>query len=144
MPSGGHNRFKPTDAQRAQVEALRAYGAPLPHICQFVLGKNGQPISVKTLKEHFSRELEVGKWNVVQTVAQTLINSARGTPAEFDAQGKQVRAERAPDTTAAIFILKALGGWVDRQQQQHTGADGKPLPPGQPQVIYLYPEDKKL
>lgn len=144
MPSGGHNKFAPTAEQRAQVEALRAYGAPLEDICLFIRTKGGTPITIPTLKKHFNEELRLGKWKVVTTVAQTLVGSARGTPAQFDDKGRKVREEREPDTVAAIFVLKALGGWVDRQQQQHTGADGKPLPAGQPAAIYLLPQDKKL
>lgn len=140
MAQGGHNKFVPTEGQRAQVEALRAYGAPLEDICEFVLGPNGQPISQPTLKKHFKRELMIGKWKIVSRVAQTLAQSALGAPAQFDAQGKIIRAEREPDTIAGIFICKSLGGWVDRHQTTHAGKIDGPAP----QTIVLLPGDDKL
>lgn len=139
MPQGGHNRFEPTAEQRAQVEALRAYGAPLEDICPFILDKAGKPITVKTLRKHFKHELTQGKWKIVSVVAQTLAQSAKGVEAKYDDRGRLVRAERSPDTIAGIFICKALGGWVDRHQLQHTGKVDQPA-----KTVYLLPSDAKL
>lgn len=143
MAQGGHNKFEPTAAQRAQVEALRAYGAPLEDICAFVTDAKGRPISVPTLRKHFKHELMVGKWKIVSTVAQTLAQSAKGSPAVYDDRNRLIKAERPPDTTAGIFICKSLGGWVDRHQVQHagTGKDGQAT---EVKTVFLLPSDRKL
>ncbi|TXM65875.1 hypothetical protein FV226_24320 [Methylobacterium sp. WL12] len=42
-----------------------------------------------------------------------LMREARGVPAEFDENGKQVRAERPPYPAAAMFLLKTRHAYRD-------------------------------
>lgn len=135
-----NKRFIPTDEQRRVVEALYAYGATYEDVCNFVINPNtGKPISKEVLMKAFASELKVGKWKVVSEAAQNLLQNARGRPAVYDAAGNLVRAERAPDTTAAIFLCKALGKWQDRVAHEHTGEIK-----GGVRTVYLIPGDDKL
>lgn len=132
--------FVPTDEQRSKVEALYAYGAPQDDICEFIVNPNsGKSIKRDTLAKHFASELKLGKWKVVSEAAQNLLQSARGRPAVYDAQNNLVRAERPPDTTAAIFICKALGKWQDRVAHDHSGKIE-----GGTRTVYLLPGDDKV
>lgn len=132
--------FKATDEQRKIVEALYAYGASYEDVCEFVINPSTKkPIGRDTLMREFAHELRVGKWKVVSEAAQNLLQNARGRPAVYDAAGNLVRAERPPDTTAAIFITKALGGWRDRVAVDHGGKIE-----GGVKTVYLLPGDEKL
>ena len=135
-----NKKFIPTDEQRRVVEALYAYGATYEDVCAFVINPNTRkPISRDVLMREFEHELKVGKWKVVSEAAQNLLQNARGRPAVYDAAGNLVRAERPPDTTAAIFICKALGKWQDRVAHDHSGEIK-----GGVKTVFLLPSDAKL
>ena len=54
----------------------------------------------------------------------TLMREARGAPAVFDENGKQIRAERPPYVPAAMFLLKTRHGY--RENGPAEGADTGP------------------
>lgn len=143
--TGGKPPFVPTADQKAIVRALKAYGAPDDDVCEFIVNRaTGKPINRKTLNRVFKQEIKLGRWQAVREVADTLKRSALGTPAEFNKDGKQTRAERAPDTTAAIFFLKAVGGWRDRSDVYHQAAAAKAGQgtPGRQPIIFLASDAK--
>lgn len=84
--------FKPTDEQRRTVRALSGFGIPQPDIATH-LG-----IDPKTIRKHFRVELDRGSIEATAKVAQSLFNMAT--------QGGNV--------AAAIFWLKARGGWREK------------------------------
>lgn len=102
----GRPAFKPTDAERKQVEALSGYGLPLEQIA--VLVRDG--IDADTLRKYFSTELQSGKAKANAKVGQTLFNKVM-----------------AGDTTAAIWWSKTQMRWAETQKHELTGADGVPL-----------------
>lgn len=135
-----NKRFIPTSEQRAQVEALYAYGATIEEVCEFIINPNtGKPVSHVILAKAFAKELKHGRWKVVADAAQNLRLNARGRPAEYDDKGRLIRAEKPPDTTAAIFLCKALGKWQDRVAHEHSGKVE-----GGVKTVYLLPGDDKL
>lgn len=89
----GRPPYKPTDEQRRMVRAMAGYGMPQIDIGTFL------DIDAKTLRKHFTRELELGSIEATTKVAQSLFRMAT--------EGKNV--------AAAIFWMKARAGWREKQ-----------------------------
>jgi hypothetical protein len=102
----GRPAFKPTDAERKQVEAMSGYGLPIEQIS--VLVRDG--IHVDTLRAHFATELVAGKAKANSGVGRTLFQKAMGG-----------------DTAAMIWWSKTQMRWAETQKHELTGADGAPL-----------------
>ena len=90
----GRPEFTPTEAQRAQVKAMAAYGVPQDDIAK-VIG-----CSSPTLRKHFWSELDTAAIEANTRVAQSLFRKA------VEGTGKEA-------VTAAIFWLKCRAGWRD-------------------------------
>lgn len=120
--------FEPTQKQRDQVEALAAYGVPQDQIALFIINPATLvPIAESTLKEKFVAELAQARWKLVARVGQSLAEMATGYPAEYDGNGRVIRAERQAEVAAAIFTMKARAGWQDRVAIEATGEGGGPV-----------------
>lgn len=103
--------FSPTDAQRQLVSQLTAFGAGPADICPLVSGTRGRPVSVRTLRRHFAKELAEGELRANSLVAQTLYRKAL-----------------AGDTISMLFWLKCRAGWKETAQAvELTGANGGPV-----------------
>jgi hypothetical protein len=103
--------FQPTDEDRALVEQLAAFGIPVTSMTLFVKDKDGKPISERTLRKHFAKELDQGELKANVKVAQTLFKKAI-----------------SGDTTSMIFWLKTRARWKESPQQvELTGKDGGPV-----------------
>jgi DNA-binding transcriptional ArsR family regulator len=89
----------PTDASRATVRALAAFGVPHEEIASRLA------ISQDTLARHYRRELDTGRIEATARVAERLHQAAT-----------QETADRA-SVIAAIFWLKCRAGW--REVQRH-------------------------
>ena len=114
----GRPSFEPTDEQRELVEQLAAFGIPQPDIANFVKGKNGKPITERTLRKYFRSELDGGSVKANVKVAKGLFKNAI-TPTESYPGGHP---------TAQIFWLKTRGGWKESPKPlELTGKDGAPI-----------------
>lgn len=92
----------PTAELRTKVEAFASVGIPLRMIAKLIgLG------SENTLIKHYDHELELGEAKGLAQVANTLFK----------------RATSGNDLGAAIFYLKAKGGWSEKQTVVHEGGD---------------------
>ena len=87
--------FVPTEEQRRTVRAMAGYGMPQMDIGTFL------DIDAKTLRKHFTRELEMGSIEATTKVAQSLFRMAT--------EGGSV--------AAAIFWMKARAGWREKQPE---------------------------
>ena len=96
--------FVPTDEQRRTVRAMVGYGKPQMDIGTFL------DIDAKTLRKHFTRELEMGSIEATTKVAQSLFRMAT--------EGKNVGA--------AIFWMKARAGWREKQPDSPAIEDKSP------------------
>ena len=85
---------KPTTELRKQVLTFTSFGIPETDTAA-VLG-----IDPKTLRKHYSQELDIGHVKANVVVAQNLYKIATGTGREA--------------VTAAIFWLKTRAGWRER------------------------------
>ena len=104
-------QFQPTDEDRALVEQLAAFGIPVESMTLFVKTKEGKPISERTLRKHFVKELDQGELKANVKVAQTLFKKAI-----------------SGDTTSMIFWLKTRARWKESPQRvELTGKDGGPV-----------------
>ena len=99
--------YKPTPEQRAQVDAMAAYGVP-EHAIARVL-----KIDPKTLRKHFREELDIAHIKANSAVAQSLFRKATG-------DGPQ-------SVTACIFWLKVRMGWKETEAIEHSGPGGGPI-----------------
>ena len=97
--------FEPTAEQRKTVRALAGFGVPQDQIADYI------GIDPKTMRKHFREELDRGSLEATAKVAQSLFQMAT--------EGKNV--------AAAIFWMKARGGWREVTRQEHTGGDGGPI-----------------
>lgn len=99
----GRKQFEPTTEERQKVYQLTAAGFTIDDIAK-VIYRYGKPISVKTIRKYFAKELEVARIETVSSVAGRLFKKAMDG-----------------DTTAMIFYLKTRGGWKETQITQHSG-----------------------
>ena len=100
----GKPPFKPTDAERRQVETFAGLGLPIRHIAALLR----EGIAADTVLKHFPVELERGKAKANAKVAQTLFQKAT-----------------SGDTTAMIWWSKTQMKWSERLEL--TGEDGAPI-----------------
>lgn len=98
----------PTDETRRQVSLCMSMGLTQQQI-GLILG-----ITDDTIRKHYRKELEVGKQSMSMNVANNLYNIAT------DPDHKNA-------ATAAIFWMKAQGGWHETVRTELTGADGGAL-----------------
>jgi hypothetical protein len=85
--------FTPTDEQRGMVKAFAAYGVQQDEIAKYL------EIDPKTLRKHFRRELDTGSIEATSKVAQSLYKAAT-----------------SGNVGAAIFWMKARGGWREKHE----------------------------
>lgn len=97
----GNPPYEPTDEDRLNVRVWAK-------IASQELIANQLGIGVKTLRQHFRKELDAGKFEAVATVGGKLLQKALGG-----------------NLTAMIFYLRTQGKWNTRIE--HTGADGGPI-----------------
>lgn len=119
-PGAGMPEHVPTAENRTKVEAYAAIGVPVKMIATLIgLGSDN------TLRKHYGPELEKGAAQGLAQVANTLF----------------MRATKNNDLGAAIFYLKARGGWSEKTVVEHQGKvtleqlvtasiDGKPADGG--------------
>ena len=100
--TAGRPKFNPTDAQRAQVKTMTAYGIQQTDVA-LVIG-----CDPKTLRLYFQTELETGGIEANAKVAQSLFKRAT------DGVGKEA-------VTACIFWLKCRAGWRDQPVDLSVG-----------------------
>lgn len=86
--------FAPTDEQRRLVKAMAGYGVPHEGIAVLL------DVDPKTLRKHFSQELERGSIEATAKVGQSLFRMAT--------EGNNV--------AAAIFWMKARAGWREKHE----------------------------
>lgn len=110
--------FQPTAEQRELVEQLAAFGIPQDDIANFIKGKNGEPITERTLRKYFRAELDSGEVKANVKVAKGLYKNAT-TPTDTHPGG---------NPTSQIFWLKTRGRWKETPQQvEVTGKNGGPM-----------------
>lgn len=109
--------FIPTEDQRRTVKALAGVGVPHEAIAGYL------DIDAKTLRKYFRQELDQGSLEANVKVAQTLFSMAT--------------VDR--NVAAAIFWMKARGGWREKNHLEITGKDETPL--AVTQVIYSWASD---
>ena len=100
-----HLPFDPTDEQCRTVKALSAVGVPQEAIANYL------DIDAKTLRKHFRRELDGGMLEANVKVGQTLFSMAT--------------VDR--NVAAAIFWMKARGGWREKNMLDTDGNTQEPL-----------------
>lgn len=114
--------WRPTDEQRAEVEAFAVAGYSASEIAA-CLG-----VDVNTLRTHCRDELDFSAMRMTARIARNVIRAALGTPARIDANGKELEAEVLPQSWALTFFLKTRGkklGCSERAEQM--GKQGGPL-----------------
>lgn len=116
MPRKAH---KPTDQQRALVEAMAAYGIPQEDIGRVV------GVSHPTLRKYYKKELANGAPKVNARVGKFLFHAATGDALKDE----PAKLTGADCVRAAIFVAKTRMGYKESIRQELTDGDGNPLPP---------------
>jgi hypothetical protein len=96
-------RHSPTEEERRTVTALSGYGVPQEDVAIHM------DRDAKTLRKHYRRELDRGTIEANAKVAQTLF-----TMATVD-----------KNVAAAIFWMKARGGWREKPLPDEEAKDDK-------------------
>lgn len=104
QPGSGRPPYKPTEQDRKTVEAMSASGITQEDIC-LVIG-----VTRKTLRKHFTEELDTAATKANAKIAQSLFNKAI-----------------AGDTTAAIWWTKARMRWSEKKEHELSGPNGGPI-----------------
>lgn len=99
----GRKNFEPTAEERQKVYRLTASGFTVEDIAKTIY-RYQKPVSDKTIRKHFQKELETARIEAVGTVAARLFKKA--------VDG---------DTTAMIFYLKTRGGWKETSVSEVKG-----------------------
>jgi hypothetical protein len=105
LREAGRPPHQPTDADRAKVTALSAYGIPQEQIARVF------DIDSKTLRLHYRDELDLGVIEANAQVAKTLFN----------------QGVKDGNTTALIWWTKSRMGWKEKQEIAHTDAEGNSM-----------------
>ena len=108
-------KFQPTDEQRRLVHAMAGFGIQHEGIATHL------DIDAKTLRLHFRRELDRGSVDATAKVAQSLFQMAT--------QDRNV--------AAAIFWMKARGGWREKHEVVVSQEDARYLTDAQLERIIL-------
>lgn len=95
------NSHKPTEEARRQVKTLAGYGMPLEKIADLI------GITFKTLKKHYSTEIDLGKAEAHAFVVNSLFQSIKNG-----------------NVTSMIFYLKTQLGWKETQVQEIKNGGG--------------------
>lgn len=130
--------FKATEEARAEcirlirlglskTDAAAMAGITKPRFYQ--LAKEGADLladgETKDWKAQFAIELEKAEAQFKLSASAVIVNAANGAPAQFDAAGNVVRAERAPDWKAAAWMLeRRYRDEYGTRQVEVTGAGG--------------------
>lgn len=109
----GRPTFEPTKHQRAEVQALVAFGITEIDIAKYI------GISVPTLRKHFVKELELGAVQANAAVAKRLFE----------------KATKDGDTTCIIWWTKTRMGWSEKRRTELTGQEGGPIQVSTPQIF---------
>jgi hypothetical protein len=107
--------FEPTEELCRTVRAMAGFGVPQDDIAVLL------DIDVKTLHQHFQRDLDRGTIEATAKVAQTLFQMATVDK----------------NVSAAIFWMKARGGWREKTSIEQLGPDGNPIMPGATYVLQI-------
>lgn len=122
----GRNPFKPTDEQKKSVRTMAGMGVPQDFICQLVYNSKGNPITGKTLRRHFRKELDQG--------------IAAGKVRIFQTAHAVATDKNHPGCVAMnIWTQKTQCGMKEGQTLELTGKDGADLYPATPRVVYVDP-----
>lgn len=131
-------QHEPTSLQRKEVERMAMIGLPQDDIA-LVIG-----VSESTLKRKYKLELRKGGAQGKVGVLTTLHRQAMGSPAEFDSQGRVVRAEVKPNPIVGIFLGKTRCGLRETVDHQVGGQGGKPIQHEGKFKITIAPEDEAV
>lgn len=92
----------------------------------------------------YKTELAKGSAQAKTAILRSAFNQAVGAPAEYDAQGRQIRAEVKPVPIMTIFLAKSRAGLRETASVEHTGKGGKPIQHEGRIKITIAPEDEAV
>jgi hypothetical protein len=105
------------EGEKRKVELMASYGAPREQIAR------AMGLTLYRLEQLFVAELERGASTLAVNLSRRVAMGALGAPAEYDAEGRMVRAEIKPDWRILLFAAERRAGWK-RPPMELTGQDG--------------------
>jgi len=124
----GRPRFLPTEEQRRNVETMVGLGIPQEHICAMVRDQRDRPISDRTLRKYFKKEIEQGSTRLCAQMGRFIVATALGLPPPPGI--KPITDEKVRASFAELFAAARMD-WRKTVRTEHanaTGPDGKPVP----------------
>ena len=124
----GRPRFQPTQEQRRNVETMTGLGIPQEHICAMVRDQRDRPISDRTLRKYFKKEIEQGSTRLCAQMGRFIVATALGLPPPPGI--KPITDEKVRASFAELFAAARMD-WRKTVRTEHanaTGPDGKPVP----------------
>lgn len=105
--------FHPTDEQRSMVRAMAGYRIPQDEMCLLIINpKNKLPISLITLRKHFSEEIRQGYAHLKTRIMAATVRNALGEVEQLP-DGRS-RVLREGNVTAQIWLGKTLLGMREK------------------------------
>lgn len=128
----------PTTEQRKQVETMAQLGMSRDDIATVM------DVGRTYLGKAYRAELKRGSAQSKLAILKSGYNQAVGAPAQYDDQGRMLRAEIKPNVAMTIFLMKARCGLKETDRTEHTGANGGPIKHQGRIGITISPEDEAV
>jgi hypothetical protein len=105
----GRKAFVPNLEQRNIVRALTGQGIPQKHICRLVRNpQTGKPLDAKSLRKHFSLEIQIGAVELNLLMGRFIIATILGLPPPL---GTVAITDERARAKLAILFAEARMGW---------------------------------
>lgn len=126
----GRPRIQRSESLATQISAMAGYGLPHRDIAKFV------GIDYDTFFRLYNPDINRGAFQSNARLSQTAYQRAMGTPAEYDEQGRLVRAERQGSDNMLIFLCKVRLRWRTTDPDEpppEPNLGGAPVGPASPE-----------
>lgn len=119
----GRPEFVPTEEHHRLAELLLGMGLTQDEARQAIINPHsGKAIDKDTLTKHFAREVAAAEVMMHARAARSLAILIEGRPAQYDTEGKLLRAEIPINPASVMFYHKTRRGWSETQNVNHSGA----------------------
>ena len=123
----GRPRFEPSEEQRRNVDIMTGLGIRQEHICAMVRDHRDRPISDRTLRKYFKKEIEQASARLCAQMGNFIVATAFGLPPPPGV--KPITDEKVRASFAELFAAARMD-WRRTVRNEHAnpvGPDGKPV-----------------
>jgi hypothetical protein len=119
-------RFVPTDHDCQTVEILTAVGVPQLDIAKMIRHQDGRPITDRTPREYFRREIDAGKARLKLRMARVFVATVEGNDDLLPPGVRPITDEFVRGRLLELYVKCRLG-WSTRRVTEIANADQRPF-----------------